>query len=679
MDPGPVRIARVVVEVEPIHLDRPFDYLIPEDVEVVAGMRVLVSFAGRRVRGLVVEVTDATDVEPSRLRPLQRPLGEHVWVRSDELGLLRWAADRFGAPLADVVRHALPDRTVDVERRAAEAGWFPPGTARRPSSDPAPPVDEVAAAWQVYGDQGRQLLAAVAEGHGSYLWRPLPGEDLAERVAELVQVTLAGGRDAVVIVPDPASPTADSVVRAAGDLAVDLRGGPSKRRTYKAWLEARCGQARVVVGQLGAAFVPVERLGLAVVLDEANPALKARSSPRHHVREVLLERSRRAGAVGLAVGTVPSAVAWRLLRERRVGAVVPFAEAEAQARPRVEVRTGWDQPRARLLRESTAALRTAVANGSYGIVLAGRRGVGAALVCAGCGERYQCPTCASSLAVPNVDPGGGAEAQAHRAHRADRADRADGADRGSQPGRGAVRCESCGWSARRAPACRSCRERRFVPLAAGARQLASELRRTIDAPVAVLEGYGDTSPPPPAVLVMTRGSALDAPPGTVDAVVLPDLDGALRRPSLDAAEDALRLATTVAGWTVHGRRDPAASRVVVQTKDPEHHAIVALHAWDPGGFWRAELAQRSAFRFPPLTHAIRLTAPPPTDELADAIRQALPSHDELLGPLPSDGRDGYLVKSVDRGETLAALRPLRETLARDGADLRVDVDPVDAL
>jgi primosomal protein N' (replication factor Y) (superfamily II helicase) len=41
---------------------------------------------------------------------------------------------------------------------------------------------------------------------------------------------------------------------------------------------------------------------------------------------------------------------------------------------------------------------------------------------------------------------------------------------------------------------------------------------------------------------MTRGSVLDAPPGPVGAVVLPDLDDALARPSLDAAEDALRLA-----------------------------------------------------------------------------------------------------------------------------------------
>jgi primosomal protein N' (replication factor Y) (superfamily II helicase) len=228
-------------------------------------------------------------------------------VRPDELEVLRWAAARFGAPLADVLRHALPNRTVDVERRAAEAGWFPPGwrcgrvpTPRRPGA--------LAEAWRAYGGPGGSLRAAVAAGAGSFLWRPLPGEDVAARLAELTQLCLAHDRDVLVLVPDPGSPTADAVLTSAGDLAVDLRGGPVPRTVYRRWLLARTGQARVVVGERGAAFVPLERLGLAVVLDEANPAYKERRSPRHHAREVVLERARRAGGVGLLVGTVPSAV-----------------------------------------------------------------------------------------------------------------------------------------------------------------------------------------------------------------------------------------------------------------------------------------------------------------------------------------------------------------------------------
>jgi primosomal protein N' (replication factor Y) (superfamily II helicase) len=642
-DRGNEAIARVVVEVEPYHLDRPFDYLVPEDVEVRVGQRVQVAFSGRSVRGLVVEVGEDTDVPASRLRPLRRVLGEHAWVRGDELEVLRWAAARYGAPLADVVRHALPSRTVDVERRAAAAGWFPPGTARRPSSDPPPDAGVLERSWAAYGEGGQRLLDAASSGAASMLWRPLPDEDVAARLAELVQLTLAGDRDVLLVVPDPASPVADAVVRAAGDLAVDARGGPSPRSVYRRWLEARCGHARVVVGERGVAFWPLERLGLAVVLDEANPALKERRSPRHHAREVILERARRAGGVGLLVGTVPSAPAWRLLRERRVVPVIPRRETERAARPRVRVVTGEGRPRTRLSSEAVRALRAAVADGAYGVVLAARRGEGRALVCAGCGERLACPTCASSLAS---SPDGG------------------------------VHCEGCGWRARRVPTCPACRAREVVPLAAGAARLGRELARTVDAPVAVLEGYGRVPPEPPAVVVATRGSVLDEPWGPVGAVVLPDLDGALRRPSLDAAEDTLRLATSVARWTVQPGA-PERSVVIAETRDPDHPAVRALEAWDPGGFWKSEVELRALLRFPPAAHALRLEVGG-GEEVASTLREALPEGDDLLGPVPGDGRAGYLIKSDDPAATLAALHEPRRTWSQQGVEVRVDVDPVDA-
>jgi primosomal protein N' (replication factor Y) (superfamily II helicase) len=644
-----VRIAQVVVEVEPLHLDRPFDYLVPDELDaetVTVGQRVQVAFAGRSVRGLVVGVGTSSAVDPDRLRPIRRLLGTHTWVRPDELAVLRWAAERFGAPLADVVRHALPGRVVDVERRAAAAGWFPPGAAPRPTSDPPPDAPALAAAWTPYGASGAALLAAARSGAGAFLWRPLPGEDLGARLAELTQVTLAGGRDVLVVVPDPASPVADAVVRAAGDLAVDLRGGPSPRRHYRGWLEARCGVARVVVGERGVAFAPLERLGLAVVLDEANPAHKERRSPRHHVREVVLERARRARGVGLAIGTVPSAIAWGLLRDRRLRPVVPDRDAERRARPRVRVVTQQLQARARLSREATAALRAATDAGTYGVVLAARRGQGRVLVCRGCGERVACPTCASSLLVPPD---------------------------------AALLCEGCGWRARRVPRCPGCGGTEVVPLAAGAERLGAELARMLTAPVVVLEGYGRTAPPPPAVLVTTRGSVLDAPPGPVGAVVLPDLDGQLRRPTLDAAEDTLRLACAVAGWTVHGRADPAGSQVVAQTREPEHHVVAALAAWDPGGFWRAEAAERAPLRFPPAAQALRLEVAGDAATVAAELRAALPAEAELLGPLPADGRQGFLCKTADRRAVLVALRPLRERWSLEGVEARVDVDPVDAL
>jgi primosomal protein N' (replication factor Y) (superfamily II helicase) len=669
------RIAQVVLDAAPLHLAGPLDYLIPEAVECGVGHRVEVTLRGRRSKGLVVGVTDRTEVPLEKLRPVARVLGDFPWVRSDELDVLRWAAERFAAPLGDVVRVALPARVIDVERIAAREGWFPAtatvalgepsaasaaltrtaATALRPDGPPA--------AWQAYGDAGARLVRSCSDGAGSFLWRPLPGEDVATRLIELARRCLDGGRDVLMVVPDPASPTADALLASLDEPAVDVRGGPTARAAYRAWLRCRSGIVRVAVGERAAAFLPLERLGLAIVLDEASPMHKERRSPRHHVREVVLERARLAGGVGLAIGTVPSAIAHGLVSEGRVTAVQADRALEVSWRPQVQLETGELEARARISRAGLAVLRSALARGGYGVVLAARRGEGRSLVCTRCGDPVRCTSCSASVA-----------------RRAD----------------GGWWCHACGVASERAPVCARCGPVALAPLAAGAERLAQELARTLDGDVAVLEGYAAEPPPPPAVLVMTRGSVLDrAPTGApVLGVVLPDLDGALRRPVLDAAEDALRLAFVVAGWTVVRREtssqeDGTSSddrmgqghphvQVVVETREPHHHAMRALAAWDPDLFWDEEMTLRRAVRLPPAVSVLRFEVHAAGFDLPRLVVPVLPEGDEIVGPLPLEGgARAYLVKCVDRRRTVAALRSVREDLSRRGADVRLDVDPID--
>ncbi len=656
-----------MVEVEPFHLDRPFDYLVPDEVvgTIRPGQRVQVGFAGRSRRALVLDVVDRTEVAASRLRPITKLLGEHVWATPEDLALWRWAAERFASPLADVVRHALPSRTIDVERRAVAAGWLSQDPATWSQPPPAPVCDPppLTDGWSRYDRGGASLFAAVGTEAKSAYWRPLPGEDVGARLAELAERSLAAGRGVLALVPDPASQTADhllQVLTAAGHDVVDLRGGPSPRVQYDRWLRLRSGQSRVVVGERGACFQPVADLGLAVVVDEANPAFKERRSPRHHAREVVLERARRAGAVGLMVGLVPSAPGWRLLAERRVEGVVADRRVERAAAPLVRVADDRGAARTRFASDSVKVIRRTVAEGTYVVVLATRRGEGRALVCSSCSQQVLCPDCGGSTA----------------------------------PTSGRLGCPACGWSGIRR--CRSCGGDRLVPLAAGAHRLAEELRANVEVPVAVLEGYApEGTPPPPAVLVATRGAILDHPPGPVGAVVLADLDGLLRRPSLDAREDTLRLAMQVACWTVSepnghnpaevgaepaGVDRPSTSRdtgarVLIQTREPDGTVVRALVGWDPRGFWQSEAAERSVLRFPPAAHAIHLDAPEEAD-IATAVREVVPAGDDVLGPLPEADRQRFLLKVDDRAATLRAIAPLRRQLSKDGVDLRVDVDPV---
>ncbi|HEY8826963.1 MAG TPA: hypothetical protein VIM17_04315, partial [Jatrophihabitantaceae bacterium] len=69
-------VARLMVDVPLAHLDRPFDYLVPDglDAEITAGSRVRVRFAGRLVDAYVLERRAVSDHD-GKLAFIERAVG----------------------------------------------------------------------------------------------------------------------------------------------------------------------------------------------------------------------------------------------------------------------------------------------------------------------------------------------------------------------------------------------------------------------------------------------------------------------------------------------------------------------------------------------------------------------------------------------------------------------------
>lgn len=640
--------AQVIVDVEPGHLDRPFDYAIPDGWDIGVGHQVAVSFAGRRRTGWVVGLADTAQVDAARVKPLGALRGPLPRFGTDDLRLYRWVAQRWGGTLASVLRHALPKRVAAVDRSID--GWDAPPERTVAQRPPCP-----TAAWRAYN--GSVLLRATAtptpDGSGAppgsagpgvaraFWLRPLPGEDTVALICDLVARCLAAGCDALVLAPDPASTLPDACLRVAGDAGADLRGSGSDRVRYRAFLRGRTGHARVIVGERGAVFAPLMRLGLIVVDDEASPAYKERRSPRHHARDVALARGRMAGATTVLTGALPSAAVWRLLERGDVTAVEPDRVAIRERAPRVDViEPGHlSSVRGRMSRPAATAVREAVRDGGVAVMLVARRGDGTALACRRCGRRAACPVCDSALGPQGSD------------------------------GR---RCATCGWSGVAQP-CVVCGGEQFVPLAAGTTRWADELPRAYpEAEVTVMEGFDAPGPEQrPAIAVMTRGSVV-AQPRWLDGqraqvLVLPDADALLARPRFDAAEDLVRLCLT-ATWT---------ERMIIQTRQATDPAVQAVVRWDPVGFWRGEALRRAELSYPPARVLIHVDVPEAqASDIADEIVRVLPASDQVSGP---DLGGRMQIKSADPRGTLAALGPLRARWSRDDLRVGVDVDPVPSL
>jgi primosomal protein N' (replication factor Y) len=186
-----------------------------------------------------------------------------------------------------------------------------------------------------------------------------------------------------------------------------------------------------------------------------------------------------------------------------------------------------------------------------------------------------------------------------------------------------------------------------------------------------------------AVLIGTQMVAKGHHFPGVELAAVVDADTGLALPDFRAEERTFQLLTQLAGRS--GRDRPG--RVLVQTFQPDSRAVAHAARHDVAGFLESELERRSALRYPPFRHLVRIVVSGP--ELADATRAleelkaGLAGH-ELLGPAPLlrlRGRHrAQLVGKTEHPRALASraaalLAAAAPAMRRAGLTAVVDVDP----
>lgn len=85
-------IAEVIVDVAAHPIDRPFDYAIPEHLQVLAepGMRVKVPFGNRKVLGFITAIKDTTEFDPARLKPIHELMDVVPVLNEELLEMAKW-------------------------------------------------------------------------------------------------------------------------------------------------------------------------------------------------------------------------------------------------------------------------------------------------------------------------------------------------------------------------------------------------------------------------------------------------------------------------------------------------------------------------------------------------------------------------------------------------------------
>lgn len=645
-------VARVQVDVPLAHLDRPFDYLVPAELDELAvpGCRLRVRFAGQKVDGYLLERVEHSD-HGGRLGFIDRVVSPEPVLTPEIATLARAIADRYAGTMADVLRLAVPPRHARVEAEES--------APRLPA--PQPPS---ATGWHRY-PRGPAFLHAVGSGRRAQaVWQALPGEDWPTRLAEVAVTVAATGEAALLVVPDHRDVTrlyaaCTALVDEGMVVALSADLGPARR--YRRWLAVRRGLARIVIGTRASAFAPVATPGLFAVWDDGDDLHADPHAPYPHVRDVLIQRSHLSAASMLVAGFARTAEAQLLVESGWAPEIVAERSQVRTAAPRITAVGEHDgqlarDPAARTARIPLVAFdaaRQALGAGLPVLVQVPRGGYVPALACQTCRSPVHCRRCAGPLALR----AGGTQAHVPSCRWCGAPD-------------AAFRCGTCGSRTLRA---------RVV----GVRRTADELGRAFPQVPVMSSGGGqvlDQVPGRPALVLATPGAEPVAQ-GGYGAALLLDGWALLGRADLRAGEETLRrwmAAATLVRPASDGGRVVVVAESAVST-------VQALVRWDPAWHASQELRARSELGFPPAVRMASVDGAP--DALAAFVAELdLPASGEVLGPVPlaqhgQQARERALVRvsRVDGKALAAALAAATAVrVARKEPDpVRVRLDPLE--
>ncbi len=739
-------LARVAV---PVPLGQAFTYAVPAELmaEVRRGARVLCEFGRRRVLGIVLDVSDREpDVPLDKLKAIAAVVDSNPVLPLELLEFLQELARYYVAPIGEVVQLAVPaversqakllgsaggarvvGRLVQTARAVgplpdglrgqarplleflAQAGTTPVSELAERFSNARAAVKRLAALGALVVEEAqleqdpffarpvardvppdltpaqRAAVEAISERlrsaeRGAFLLDGVTASGKTEVYLRVVQQALELGKAAVVLVPEIAlTPQLVTRFRARlGDGIAVLHSGLSDNERHAMWRALRGGQLRVAVGARSALFAPVEGLGLLCVDEEHDGSFKQEEGVRYNARDMALLRAHRAGAVCVLGSATPSISTLALTELGRLDhLVLPSRAHRAAVLPEVEIvdlrRAGpgpGGEPllSVRLYRELTQTL----ASKSQAILFLNRRGFAPSLVCESCGKITECPNCAVALTL-------------HRAS-------------GER-----LRCHYCDHAAQRPTRCEKCGGTKWVEEGAGTERIETLLGQMLPgARIARLDRDVAAGAKSAEILDRMRAGEIDVLVGTqmvtkghdlpqVTLVGVLNADAALSFPDYRAAERSFHLFVQVAGRA--GRGDKP-GRVLIQTRQPEHPAIVCAVRHDVRSFVKGELENRAELGYPPFSRLALVRcdaveearARDAAQRMAELARRAAGGSVQILGPAPAPlarlrGRYRYhlLLKAQERADLRRSLLAIARSENDRHVRLVLDVDPVSML
>ncbi len=631
-------IAKVLVEINNINVDKTFDYIVPfEYIEnIKIGMRVKVPFASRELEGFVLDLVNSTD-DNYELKEIISIVDEKPILNNELLHLGQFMSKKYFSTLISCYQTMLPkalkaQNKTTINKKMIKyvelcSNSFPKlkpnqekiveylrinGKVKKEEANKisvsgvntlikngiiieslieeyrlvTKDINKEKETFKLTVEQQEAKNKILSQTQSSvFLLHGVTGSGKTVVYMEIVEEMLNRGKDSIFLVPE-ISLTPQMVYHFKsrfGDEVAVLHSRLSEGEKYDEYRKIVEGKVHIVVGARSAVFAPFKNLGAIIIDEEHTTSYKQDNNPKYSAIEIAIERAKNNNAIVILGSATPSLETYA----RSIKGLYTLVELKHRVNtnnlPLVEiVDMSKEKHRgsifsSRLITEVNKRLE----EHEQIILLLNRRGYSSFITCSNCGYTAKCPHCDITLTYHKTS--------------------------------NTLRCHYCGYADKMNDICPSCGEKAIKTLGTGTEKVEEEIKKVFNARVVRMD-LDTTSKKGSHEKIITafKNHEYDILLGTqmiakgldfsnVTLVGVINADTSLMIPNYRSNEYTFQLLMQTAGRSGRGEKNGS---VIIQTFNPEHYAITLASKHDYIDFFKQEMEVRRKLSYPPYYYLI---------------------------------------------------------------------------
>ena len=645
----------------PVPLHNTFDYLCKEKVGI--GSRVKVPFGNKKVTGIVLSHKDKSSF--TKLKEIEEIIDHEALLSEEILKFLSWSANYYHHPIGEVLSNAIPKNLRNGKSAVIKK--------------PIEVDDKVSSSELEHTSEQNLAITEVLKGSSKFngfLLHGVTGSGKTEVYLSITEQLLKKGKQVLVLVPEIGL-TPQMISRFEQRIdgrVVAVHSQLNETQKQDAYLLAKDGDAKVILGTRSAIFTPIPNLGLVIVDEEHDGSFKQQSSFRYSARDLSFMRAKFAN-VPLILGTAtPSLETLKNVLEKKLIRLTLTSRPGVAIMPSVDLIDMRSQSSEPLSKPLIARIEHHLSENKQVMLFINRRGYAPVYYCTQCDWQSECTSCDSKLVY-------------HR-------------------GINRLKCHHCGLEKSPESSCPSCSSQELKILGYGTERLEENLESFFPG-IEVIRIDRDTTRKKkafsahlkkinsgmPCIIVGTQMLAKGHDFSNLAFVGILDVDVGLMSADFRATEHLAQLLVQVSGRC---GRDKYKGEVNIQTRYPNHPIFKYIKDSQYVEYAKTLLSERKETKLPPFAHQALICANAKNKNLAEnfltEVAQLINNIEiesvEIWGPVPGviERRSNYFyfnlyLQSEDRGQ----LRRLIQTFYQHVENIKVassvrwfvDIDPIE--